>query len=272
MRRTLVDPPASFPIAVVGMALRVPGATSLDRYWRNLVEGRDCLARPTAAALRAAGVPQSLLAHPDFVRALPILDDVEGFDADFFSLTAREAELTDPAHRLFLECAWEALESAGIVPGRRGPVTGVFGGSEGNYQQQVLGRLDDSRREPALALPIRIGNTIDFLTTRVSHRLDLTGPSVGVMAACATSLVAVDLAVQSLRRGECEVALAGGATVMHPAPERLCRRHRGHALAERAPAAVRRGRRRHDLRQRRRRGRAASRSTTRSPPATRSTR
>jgi len=216
MRRSPVVPPASFPIAVVGMALRVPGATSLERYWRNLAEGRDCLARPSAAALRASGVPQSILAHPDFVRALPILDDVESFDADFFGLSAREAELTDPAHRLFLECAWEALEGAGIVPGRRGPVTGVFGGSEGNYQQRVLGHLDDARREPALALPIRIGNTIDFLTTRVSHRLDLTGPSVGVMAACATSLVAVDLAMQSLRRGECEVALAGGATVMHP--------------------------------------------------------
>lgn len=216
MRRTPIDAHAPFPIAVVGMALRVPGATSLDRYWRNLVDGRDCLARPTADALRAAGRPQSLLSHPDFVRALPILDDVEGFDADFFSLTAREAELTDPAHRLFLECAWEALESAGIVPGRRGPVTGVFGGSEGNYQQQELARVDDPLRDPALALPIRIGNAIDFLTTRVSHRLDLTGPSFGVMAACATSLVAVDLAAQSLRRGECEVALAGGATVLHP--------------------------------------------------------
>ena len=215
MRRNL-EATTPMPIAVIGMSLRVPGATTLERYWRNIVEGRDCLTRLSASELRRAGVPQEALAHPDFVRALPALDDVERFDADFFGMSGREAELTDPSHRLFLECAWESLESAGIVPGRRGPVTGVFGGCEGNYQQKVLKSIDDPRRYPGVSLPIRLGNSIDFLTTRVSHRLDLTGPSCAVMAACATSLMAVDLAVQSLRRGECEVALAGGATVLLP--------------------------------------------------------
>ena len=129
------DAPSSMPIAVIGMALRVPGATTTARLWRNLVEGRDCLTRLSAAALRRAGIPQRALANPDFVRAIPTLDDVERFDADFFDLSALEAELTDPAQRLFLECAWEALESAGVVPGRGAPVTGVFGGFEGDYQQ-----------------------------------------------------------------------------------------------------------------------------------------
>lgn len=205
---------SAFPVAVVGMALRVPGAATLERYWVNLVAARDCLTRRTDAELRARGASQALLSNPDFVRALPVVEDIDLFDADFFGLSAREASLADPAHRLFLECAWEALESAGIVPGRGAPVTGVFGGSEGNYLDEVICRGKDLRTDPALALPVRIGNAIDFLTTRVSHRLDLTGPSVGVMAACATSLVAIDHAIASLERGECEVALAGGSTVM----------------------------------------------------------
>ena len=216
MPRITGDNPDTAPIAVVGMALRVPGATTLARFWQNLVTGRDCLSRPSVAALRQSGIAQKDLADPDFVRARPVLDDIERFDADFFAMSAREAERTDPSQRLFLECAWECLESAGVVPGRNGPVTGVFGGCEGNYRQDVLSHFDDPRRDPSVSIALRIGNSLDFLTTRVSHKLDLTGPSFGVLAACATSLLAIDLAVKSLRRGECEVALAGGATVDVP--------------------------------------------------------
>ena len=208
---------STMPIAVIGMGLRVPGATTPSRFWRNLLEGRDCLTRMSAAAMRRRGVPQEDLANPDYVCASPALDDVEGFDAGFFDVSALEAELMDPAHRLFLECAWEALESAGVVPGRGAPVTGVFGGMEGEYGQKVLTpEAVDPRRQPGLALPIRIGNAVDFLTARVSHQLDLAGPSFGVMSACATSLMAVHLAVNSLRRGETEVALAGGVTIVLP--------------------------------------------------------
>jgi len=200
------------PIAVIGMSLRVPGASTPARFWRNLVEGRDCLSRLSTASLRRMGVPQHVIAHPDFVSALPKLVDVDRFDAEFFDMSSSEAEMTEPAHRLFLECAWEALEGAGIVPGRRAPVIGVFGGCEGNYRESALADVEDPLA--GFNLPVRIGNAIDFLTTRVSHRFDLTGPSVAVMAACATSLMAIELAVQSLRRGDCEVALAGGATVL----------------------------------------------------------
>ncbi|MEO8486393.1 MAG: SDR family oxidoreductase [Betaproteobacteria bacterium] len=214
MSGTHDDVNPSTPIAVIGMSLRVPGAVTLARFWRNLVEGRDCIVRPSAAELRRAGTSQARLADPDFVRALAILDDVERFDADFFGLSPREAELTDPSHRLFLECAWEALEGAGVVPGPKAPVTGVFGGDEGDYRERVLSGSGDASDDPGLAIAMRIGNALDFLTTRVSHRLDLKGPSFGVMAACATSLLAIDLAVQSLRRRECEVALAGGSTIL----------------------------------------------------------
>ena len=176
------------PIAVIGMSLRVPGASTPARFWRNLVEGRDCLSRLSTASLRRMGVPQHVIAHPDFVRALPKLVDADRFDAAFFDLSSSEAETTEPAHRLFLECAWEALEGAGIVPGRRAPVIGVFGGCEGNYRENVLADIEDPLA--GFNLPVRIGNAIDFLTTRVSHRLDLTGPSIAVMAACATSLMA----------------------------------------------------------------------------------
>lgn len=206
-------PRASAPIAVVGMALRVAGADTPARFWRNLVEGRDCLSRVPPRRQRLAGVPQSMLANPDFVPVLPVIDGVDRFDAAFFDLSAREAADTDPSHRLFLECAWEALEAAGIVPGPGAPATGVFGGCEHTYHPKVLQRFDDPARDGKMSLPVRLGNSLDFLSTRVSHRLDLTGPSFGVLAACATSLLAVDLAVQSLRRGECDVALAGGATI-----------------------------------------------------------
>ncbi|HET9339733.1 MAG TPA: SDR family oxidoreductase [Casimicrobiaceae bacterium] len=206
--------PPSAPIAVIGMSLRVPGAATLERFWRNLVEGRDCIERRPAAALRQSGLRQELLAHPDFVRAQAMLDGIEDFDAGFFDLSAPEAEFTDPSHRLFLECAWEALESAGVVPGRNAPVVGVFGGDEGDYRKPLDALADDAGSDPSLAIRVRIGNSLDFLTTRVSHKLDLQGPSFGVMAACATSLLAIDLAVQSLRRGECGVALAGGSTIL----------------------------------------------------------
>jgi acyl transferase domain-containing protein len=245
---------ASAPIAVIGMSLRVPGANTPARFWRNLVEGRDSLSRPSIAALRRLGVPQDLIANPDFVRALPTLADADRFDAAFFDLSTSEAEVTEPSHRLFLECAWEALESAGIVPGRGAPVTGVFGGCEGNYREKVLASVEDPMS--GFNLPMRIGNALDFLTTRVSHRLDLTGPSIAVMAACATSLMAITLAVQSLRAATARSRSRAARrcccrrwAATWPASKACCRRRAACARSTR--------RRRHDLRRRRRRRRAA---------------
>ena len=201
-------------IAVVGMALRVPGANTLEQFWQNILDGRDCLTRSSIDELYQAGVPRRNLANPQSVRAMPKLDDIEYFDASFFNMAASEADRTDPVHRLFLECAWEALEHAGIVPGHNGPVTGVFGGEEGYYLRSNLEDLLED--DPAIQLSLSIGNDIDFFTTRVSNKLNLNGPSFAVMAACATSLLAIHLAVKSIQQGECEVAVAGGGTLILP--------------------------------------------------------
>ncbi len=213
----------SEPVAVVGMALRVPGANTVERFWQNILEGRDSLTRMTTDQLRSIGTSQRDLNNPDFVRAAPRVDDYDYFDASFFGLTDYEAERTDPAHRLFMECAWEAMETAGIPPGRNGPVTGVFGGPEGSYLDAQLEHLKDKAVPGSMrltdrgkALPLQIGNTADFFSTRVSHKFDLTGASLSLLGACATSLLALHLAVQSIRRRECEIAIVGGASISVP--------------------------------------------------------
>jgi acyl transferase domain-containing protein len=163
------------PIAVVGMSLRVPGAVSLQQFWQNILTGTDNLTRPTIGELRRAGVSRRQLADPKLVRSGPLLTDIEYFDAPFFGMTGVEAERTEPAHRLFLECVWEAMEAAGLVPGRMEPVTGVFGGAESWYRKAQLCHLDAKPVSGAVQvldwgkeLPLRLGNVTDFFSTRVS--------------------------------------------------------------------------------------------------------
>ncbi|HEX6749441.1 MAG TPA: beta-ketoacyl synthase N-terminal-like domain-containing protein [Longimicrobium sp.] len=204
-----------FDVAVIGMAGRFPGASDLEAFWRNLREGVESITHFSADELRAAGIPESELADPGYVRSIGRLRDVQHFDAGFFGYSPREAEMLEPGHRLFLECAWEALEDAGHVPGSGGRV-GVYAGAgqSGYAERHVMGN-------PALlasvgAFGAHLASGKDFLATRASYKLDLRGPSLNVQTACSTALVAVHLAVQSLLSGECEVALAGGATVLVP--------------------------------------------------------
>ncbi|HEX8351629.1 MAG TPA: type I polyketide synthase, partial [Pyrinomonadaceae bacterium] len=160
------------------------------------------------------GVAADVLADPDYVKAGGVLDGAELFDAAFFGYHPREAELMDPQQRVFLECAWHALEDAGYDSERYGGRVGVFGGAGLNtYLHEVAPTLSDSS---ALRYQAFIGNDKDFVTTRVSYKLNLRGPSVNVQSACSTSLVAVHLACQSLLNGECEMALAGGVAVRAP--------------------------------------------------------
>ena len=112
------------PIAVIGMSLRAPGADSTEAFWQNLLEGRDCFTRPTETQLRRAGVPERLIQDPNFIRSRPLLKDPGGFDPAFFDMSASAAKTTDPCHRLFMICAWEAMERAGELPG---PEAGVVG-------------------------------------------------------------------------------------------------------------------------------------------------
>jgi non-ribosomal peptide synthase protein (TIGR01720 family) len=196
-------------IAIVGMSGRFPGAADVEALWRLLDEGREGLAQLGDHALREAGVSAALLDDPAYVRVAAVVDGIDQFDAGFFGCTPAEAAITSPEHRLFLECAWEALERAGHRPGER---AGVFGGMgvSGYFLDHVLPSLDSLGGD---FLQLVLGNAPDHLAPRVAYRLDLRGPAVNVQTACSTSLVAVHLACQSLLSGECDLALAGGVTL-----------------------------------------------------------
>ncbi|MCC6756137.1 MAG: hypothetical protein IT199_07185, partial [Solirubrobacterales bacterium] len=166
--------------------------------------------------LLAAGVSADLVRQPNYVKANGVLEDIEQFDADFFGMTAREAELTDPQHRLFLECAWEALESAGYDSAQYSGQIGVYGGA--GMSSYLLYNLAPNREALAAASDIQLllGNNKDFVPSRVSYKLNLRGPSVNVNTACSTSLVAVHMACQSLLDYQTDMALAGGVGIQVP--------------------------------------------------------
>jgi acyl transferase domain-containing protein len=203
-------------IAIVGMAGRFPRARNLDEFWRNLRDGVEAISFFTDEELRAAGVDSALLGDPAYVKANAILEDVELFDASFFGINHREAEIMDPQHRIFLECAWEALENAGYTSDSYQARIGVYAGH--GLTSYLLSNLF-SNRQSIWALSggqSLLGNDKDYLATRVSYKLNLNGPSLSVQTACSTSLVAVHLACQSLLNGECSMALAGGITISIP--------------------------------------------------------
>ncbi len=203
-------------IAIISMAGRFPGAKSVEEFWSNLRAGVESITIFTDEELLAAGVSRTELRDPNYVRANGVLDDIELFDASFFGFSAREAEITDPQHRLFLECAWEALERAGYDTQRYEGRIGVYGGGGINsyFLTNVLTNLDIINSVGAYQTAI--SNDKDYLSTRVSYKLNLKGPSLTVQTACSTSLVAVHLACQSLLSGECDMALAGGVTISVP--------------------------------------------------------
>ncbi len=204
-------------IAIVGMSAHLPGAASLADYWRNLRDGVSSIHRLTEDELTEAGVPPGLLRHRDYVPYAARLEKFDHFDADFFGLSPKDAAIMDPQHRQFLECAWEALENAGHMPGRHDGRIGVFGGcGMGSYFYVNLCSNPDLVDSTGMFLLRHTGNDKDFLTTRVSHIFDLDGPSVNVQTACSTSLVATHYACQSLLNGECDMALAGGVTIELP--------------------------------------------------------
>ena len=203
------------PIAIIGMRGRFPGANDLDQYWKNLAEGVESIAILSQEEMRASGVPDQISRLPGYVNASPVLEAVDEFDAEFFGFSARDASLTDPQHRLFLETAWEALEDAGYDPAKYPGAIGVFGGSElSTYLYQLYLNLDSLKYIDGMQLMVT--NDKDHLCTQVSYRLDLRGPSIAVQTTCSTSLVAVSLACESLQHGRCDMALAGGVTVRVP--------------------------------------------------------
>jgi len=199
-------------IAVIGIAGRFPGAADVDEFWRNIVHGVESIFVRQPKDYDPSTVDSlSMTERPRYVAAAAAVDGVEYFDADFFGIVPGEAVLLDPQHRMFLECAWTALENAGHDPLRLGGAVGVFAGCSANgYASLVLGQPTDS---PPPALHVHLCTDKDYLATRVSYQLNLRGPSVAVQTACSTSLVAVHLACQSLLNGECDFALAGGVSL-----------------------------------------------------------
>ena len=221
----------SYPaVAVIGMAGKFPGAADVETYWQNLVAGKDTITRFTREQIESRD-QASLEFGADYVAAHGVLDRAEYFDADFFSIVPRDAELMDPQHRLFLEACWNALEDGGYAVENPPGLVGVFGGCSLNtYLLANLSRdrgfLDELTAKYQVGeFGAALGNDKDFLCSRVAYKLNLRGPAVTVQGACATSLVAICQAAQSLLTHQCDMALAGGVSVSFP-------QHRGYTYQE----------------------------------------
>lgn len=206
-------------VAIVGMAGRFPGADSVAALWRNIVAGIEGITVFTPDELRAAGVRDEDLANPDYVPARGLVSQPDWFDAAFFGIGRREAALMDPQQRLFLETCWHALEDGALDPQTFPGLVGVWGGVSTGMSNNtyLMSNLHGTGvLQPEDQLPAMLGNENDYLTTRVSYKLNLRGPSVNVQTACSTSLVAVAQACQALATWQCDAALAGGVSVSYP--------------------------------------------------------
>ncbi len=203
------------PIAIVAMAARMPGASTVEALWRNLCDGIDSVTRFKTESLDAS-VPEELRGDALYVPARGVIDDYDKFDAAFFGISPREAELMDPQQRILLELCWECIERAGHIPDATTAPVGVFAGmyNASYYQNNVLAHPE--LIEKLGAFQVMLGNEKDYIATRVAHRLNLTGPAISVHTACSTSLVAISQAVDSLRAGRCHMALAGGIAITCP--------------------------------------------------------
>ncbi|MFF5566315.1 amino acid adenylation domain-containing protein [Streptomyces sp. NPDC012623] len=207
-------------IAIIGMSGRFPGAPDVETFWHNLRHGVESVVPTSGAGQR----DRSIAGSPDFVSAAAVLPGIDRFDAEFFRLSRKEAELLDPQHRVFLECAWEAMESAGYPPGdaMAGRVAVLAGAGMSTYLLNNLAPHFGYGRPKALTesdleqFQLKLGNDGNYLATRVSYALNLRGPSVGVQSACSTSLVAVHLACRGLIDGDSDMALAGGVHIVVP--------------------------------------------------------
>ncbi|MEU6047421.1 type I polyketide synthase [Streptomyces griseus] len=224
-------------IAVIGTALRFPGADTPEEYWRDIRAGTGRVHRFTRAEFAAAGIPATEYERPGFGGASGLLTGVDGFDAGFFGMSGREAELTDPQQRLFLECCFHALEDGGYAAGEKAYAGGegryAGGGDGGSVRIGVYGssgyRLyslhsylaanlaaEAGSGDWMTAKQVQVGNYSDFTATRAAFRLGLTGPALTVSTACSSALVSVHLACQALRAGDADLMLVGSAALHLP--------------------------------------------------------
>ncbi|MFG3024944.1 SDR family NAD(P)-dependent oxidoreductase [Streptomyces sp. NPDC048254] len=203
-------------IAVVGIGARVPDADDVEQFWANLLARRNSIHRLTREQLLEAGEDAAVIDAPNYIPVRPLMNDPWGFDNSYFEMPERESLLRNPQHRLFLELCSTALQTAGVDPGRFDGSIGVYGGCASDRFVE-----DHIRANPELMAQVGemialVSNNIDYLASFVSYKLGLRGPSVAVRTACSTSLVAVHLACQALRAGDCDLALAGGVEIETP--------------------------------------------------------
>ncbi|MDZ7950798.1 type I polyketide synthase [Nostoc sp. DedQUE09] len=202
-------------IAIIGMAGRFPKAKDIETFWHNLKNGIESISVFSSEEMEE-NIDPAIVKNPQFVKAGYVLEDVDLFDAQFFRMTPKEAEIIDPQQRIFLECAWEALENAGYTPENYQRAIGVYAGSGINTYSLLNLGSQWKLGKPSEFVEVLIGNDKDYLATRVSYKLNLNGPSICVQTACSTSLVAVNLACQSLLDYQCDMALAGGVSIKVP--------------------------------------------------------
>jgi amino acid adenylation domain-containing protein len=210
-----VDDPLRDGVAVIGMAGRFPGAPDVPTLWRNLCGGVESITRFTREEIDPL-VDERLRDDPDYVMARGVVEGADLFDAPFFGISPREAEAMDPQQRVFLELAWSALENAGYDAQRFDGLVGVFAGSGDNHYYPLCVLEHPEHVAMVGPLVVEYGNEKDYIATRVSYAMNLTGPSVSASTGCSTSLLAVDNAVRSLMDWECDMALAGGADIGVP--------------------------------------------------------
>jgi len=204
-------------VAIVGIACRFPGAANHFAFWQNLCKGVESISVLSDEDLLSAGIPADLIHDPSYVKAASLLEGIDLFDADFFEYSPEEARLMDPQQRQLLEVAWEAFEDAGHPVGSSAQPIGVFAGLGGVVSSYLVDRLPVSSDLPGYTGSLtHLGNDKDFPSTRISYKLNLTGPSINVQTACSTSLVAVHLACQAILAGECDMALAAAASIRVP--------------------------------------------------------
>jgi acyl transferase domain-containing protein/acyl carrier protein len=212
---TISDNSANSPnaIAIIGWSGRFPGANSIDQYWQNLLDGKDCVTELPVEACIAAGLTRQQCEHPAHRRRVGLIDGMDAFDAEYFGLYRMETEAMDPQHRLALECAAEALDDAGIDPGQYKGVLGIFAGeTDSSYLRHNL--ASHPARLAALGpLKAMAGTSNAFLATTLAYKLNLRGPAISLQTACSTGAVTVHMAIQSLLSGECDMTLAGAASI-----------------------------------------------------------
>ena len=201
------------PIAIIAINGRFPGAKTTEQFWENLKNGVESIKFFTMEELSGEHIDEALLHNPKFVRADGVLDDIDLFDAEFFNYSPREAEIMDPQHRMFLECAWETMELAGYDPAQYDGRVGVFAGA-GLSSYLIRNLLKNSEFVDTVgSFQTMLANDKDFLATKVSYKMNLMGPSVNTNTLCSSSMVGVHFACQSLWNYQTDLNLAGGVSL-----------------------------------------------------------